>query len=167
MRFKIFWLIFVIILAVLAYFAFPIIKERYFDDVAKKIEFAPKTENSSENENGIGIVDQGNIPLNEPAETTDSAGTLFNVSAADCDNECQNFKDSATNLKYCQQVCGLSPTTNNSSCENKTELEKDYCLKDLAVSKKDFKICDQIKDGGIKKTCRNRITEDIIESQTN
>ena len=50
MRFKIFWLIFVIVLAILIYFALPIARERYFNNDAKKIEIAPQNENSPENE---------------------------------------------------------------------------------------------------------------------
>jgi hypothetical protein len=158
MKLKLFLLILVLILAILAYFAFPIIKERYFNDATKKIEFAPKNEN--------GIADQNIIPTNEPIKTIDATGTLPNINASDCDNECKNFKDN-TNLTYCQEVCGLATVKNDSDCTNKTNLEKDYCLKDLGINKKDFQICDQIQDAGIKKTCQNRITEDIIESQTN
>ncbi len=161
MRFKIFWLIFVIVLAILIYFALPIARERYFNNDAKKIEIAPQNENSPENE----IENQNIIPVNEPAEKIDVAGTLPNIGAKDCDNECQNFKDNVKNLTYCQEVCGLSLTKNDANCENKTSLEKDYCLKDLGIAKKDFKICDQIQDSEIKKTCKNRITEDIIEDQ--
>lgn len=162
MKFKIFWLLFIIVLAVLTYFAFPIIKERYFNDATKKIEFAPKDENQKIKDEPT---DQVNIPNNETASKIDATGTLPNINATDCDNECQNFKDNAKNLTYCQEVCGLTPIKNDTDCANKTGLEKDYCLKDLGIAKKDFKLCDQIQDVGIKKTCQNRITEDIIENQ--
>jgi hypothetical protein len=165
MKFKIFWLIFILALAVLAYFAFPIIKERYLNDATKTIEIGPKAENIPEIENGVA--NQDTTPTNEPIKNIDATGTLPNISAKDCDNECQNFKNNAKNLTYCQEVCGFSLVKNDSDCVSKTNLEKDYCLKNLGIAKKDFKICDQIQDAGIKKTCQNRITEDIIESQTN
>jgi hypothetical protein len=66
-------------------------------------------------------------------------------------------------LEYCQQVCGISPIKEVSGCDGKSNLEKDYCLKDLAVSKKDASICKQIADANIELTCKNRITQDILE----
>jgi len=32
----------------------------------------------------------------------------------------------------------------------------------LAITKKDFSICNQIVDAKVKKTCKNRITEDLL-----
>ena len=101
---------------------------------------------------------------NVPLEKTN----LTEVSSKDCDNNCKNFTNSKE-LKYCQEVCGLVPTQEeskkNKGCDTLTDLEKDYCLKDGAVNAKDFKICEEIEDTGIQKTCRNRITEDILDSQ--
>jgi hypothetical protein len=175
MKFKIFTLLFVIALTILGYFAYPILKSRYFDENKSIIKIEPpdnanqsvpdslknigtNQENSSDNKNpdDTGLTPSGN---------SSEAPSLTNITPAYCNSECSAFENDPKYLRYCQQVCGLSPTTNNSSCENKTELEKDYCLKDLGIAKKDFQICNQIQDAGIKKTCQNRITEDIIENQ--
>jgi len=166
MKFKFFLITLIISLGVFAYFAFPIINERYFSTETKKIEIVPQPEYAPETDNGIADHDQGLVPINEPIEQIDATGTPPNIKATDCDNSCQSFKNDVKNLTYCQEVCGLAPVKNDSDCGDKTELEKDYCLKDLGVAKKDFRLCDQIQDDGIKKTCQNRITEDVIEYQS-
>jgi len=101
---------------------------------------------------------------NIPIEKTN----LTEVSSKDCDNNCKNFTDSEK-IKYCQEVCGFAPakkeTPKKEGCDALSDLEKDYCLKDFAISKKDLTICEKIEDSGIQKTCRNRITEDILDSQ--
>lgn len=163
MKSKIFLLIFIIILGILAYFGYPIIKNRYFSNEPKIIQ----SELSGQESNIEARID------------TDIAGEIksdfidITIQPSDCDNECSEFQKSEE-LEYCKQVCGLS-NANLENIENKTQtncnnvsgLQKDYCLKDLAIQNKDFSACDQINDSGIKKACKNRITEDIIESQTN
>jgi len=102
-----------------------------------------------------------NVNSNDNNNTTD----LKEVTSKDCGNDCVKFKDNAASYKYCQQVCGDTPASQKSSeeeCASLAGLEKDYCLKDLAISKKDFVICNKIQDAKIKKVCKNRITEDLI-----
>ena len=155
--------ILIIALASLAYFGYPIIKTHYLSNGPKTITNGPaQQEPSSEN-----VV--ANAPNAEGA--TKSSTIDATVLPSDCDNECKNFQN-ADALRYCRQVCGLpivdqqgvviQPATD---CGSVSGLQKDYCLKDSAVKNKDFKACDQISDSGIKKTCKNRITEDIMESQ--
>jgi len=101
--------------------------------------------------------------------TNAETDTFLDVTTQDCDNNCKSFSD-AEDLKYCQNVCGLSKpkktVSKSSDCAAiEDSLEQDYCYKDLAISKKDMKICDNIGDTNIKKTCTNRITEDIIDAQ--
>jgi hypothetical protein len=90
---------------------------------------------------------------------------LLEIYPEDCRNGCKDFKNS-DEKKYCLQICGLSEESKEPDDEDCTSLsgfEKDYCLKDLAVSKGDFAICEKIEDSGILKTCRNRIAEDILD----
>ncbi|HOF42940.1 MAG TPA: hypothetical protein PLF30_03735 [Candidatus Moranbacteria bacterium] len=90
---------------------------------------------------------------------------LTEVFPEDCENLCKDFKNSEEK-EYCRQICGLSENNKKSDkkdCSSLSGLEKDYCLKDLAVKKTDFKICEEIEDSGILKTCRNRIAEDILD----
>lgn len=118
--------------------------------------------NFNQNDNANSNINQnGNTNLNE--NTNAPARSEFN--SKDCDNDCKRFKSNAEDFKYCQQVCGDLPVTKKSSaedCANLTGDEKDYCLKDLGVSKKDFTFCNQIQDSKIKKVCKDRITEDLL-----
>ncbi len=160
MKFKIFFLILIIALGTLAYFGYPIIKNRYFGNKTVKINNEPIQQESNQQS-------QNNT---EKGVTSNTIG--ITVLPFDCDNECANFQKSEE-LKYCKQVCEIPETNpegeiiqpNATDCTNASGLQKDYCLKDSAIKNKDYKACDQISDAGVKKTCKNRITEDIIESQ--
>ena len=180
MKLKIFFLILIIALVALAYFGYPIAKNRYFNNSSKIIKnnetanqnpFA--TDNATNNYTDTNpfsdSVPSGNN--SESEEEIKSSSIDATISSSDCENECLKFQESEK-LKYCKQVCGLpeidqygteiKPTTD---CANATGLEKDYCLKNEAIKNKDFKACEEINDSGIKKTCKNRVMEDIIESQ--
>lgn len=161
---KIFSLFFLIILGIFVYFGYPIIKNRYFNDKPKIIQNETPAEETDFNIPEEKIDNEGEIK-------SDSIG--ITISPSDCNNECSNFKKE-NELEYCRHACGLSnfeqeDAKNQSStdCTVISGLQKDYCLKNLAIEKKDYKMCDQINDSGIKKTCKNRVTEDIIESQKN
>ena len=112
-------------------------------------------EKQSENNTPAGTQQEsGTEPLVE--ETPSSNQTM-------CDNECEGIS-AETDLKYCRQVCGLEEIKAPlGDCSDLTGIEKDYCLKDLAVSKKDMSFCEPVADAKIKATCQNRITEEIID----
>ena len=118
--------------------------------------------NSNQNENTNGNANQNeNTNLNTNTNSPDRA----ELNAKDCDNDCARFKSNTENYKYCQQVCGDTPISKKNSAEDCANLsgdEKDYCLKDLAISKSDYTFCNQIQDSKIKKVCKDRITEDLI-----
>lgn len=112
--------------------------------------------------------DQETIKTSEPERESQ-----FEISRNDCNNECKNYKTIEKN-QYCKQVCGLesslvNPPNNEEipekNCENLSGLEKDYCWRDQAISETNFEKCKKIQDGNIFKQCKNRITEDIIDSQ--
>lgn len=165
---KILLTFFLFAIAGLAYWGCPIVKKRYFTNV----------ETPSENQGKNAAPEQPQNNNQEPAapesadENVQSQASeekpvnFLDVAAKDCDENCKQFKADPEELKYCSQICGLEPIRKNiTDCDNLEDLEKDYCLKDLAVSKKDFKTCDQIEDANIKKTCVNRVTEEILNSQ--
>lgn len=199
---KIFILLFLILLIAGGYYAYPIIKNRYFSNVSKpkqtqeqesleKINSQSTSleENIDESENNNQVSDSKNDTLNfsesekkflsgEKTENADSktiidvnernvadGKTLAHITTEHCDNECAAFSLSLELLEYCQQVCGIAPIKTVSSCDNKTIIEKDYCLKDLAITKNDSSLCENIADANIKLTCKNRILQDIIENQ--
>jgi len=100
--------------------------------------------------------------------TPDESNNFLDVSKTDCENSCKEFTD-PEDLKYCQQICGLTPIKKDikekKGCAALSDLEKDYCLKDLAINTKDIQVCTEISDTDVQKTCKNRIAQDLIESQ--
>lgn len=162
-------IVIIIILAILgavSYFVYPIVKERYFTEEAGQeteagIEIKIKPgEISEEEEQADAVSDQ---PVEEEVELQE----IPNISDGDCDNECENYKDSGEKLLYCQEVCGLKkPKAPADSCDDKSGLEKDYCLKDKAINEQDFEICEKISDATIKKTCQNRIAEELLDESS-
>ncbi len=126
----------------------------------------PSTTNNISNNNQVAdpTTDDNAVDESTPAETNN----YIDISRSDCDSQCKNFIDS-TELKYCQQICGLTPIKKNAEekkgCDALSDLDKDYCLKDLAIAKKDIEICKQIDDTNVLKTCKNRIAQDLLESK--
>ncbi len=98
------------------------------------------------------------------------------ISRNDCDNQCKNYTE-ISKLEYCKQVCGLismEKTKGNENskaddvgkaCEEFIGIKKDYCWRDQAIDETNFEKCKKIKDGNVYKQCKNRITEDIADSQ--
>jgi hypothetical protein len=184
MKSKRFLPIFVILLAVLAYFGYSLAKKRYFSS-------SPQTvldKDAKENKNNKEAESQASLQGGLKEEIT-SDSIKITIGPSDCDNECSKFKKEAE-LEYCRQVCGIETyydysesddegqdessdengnDSNDSSgdCDDEKGLEKDYCLKDNAIDEGNFRMCDLISDAGIKKTCQNRITEDLLEQQQN
>jgi len=169
---KITLLLFALASLVLAYFAYPIIKNRYFKSEVKEVI---KIDNKKSNDNKMlnsNNTFEENLEITNPNETEDTtkdkideSEDIENISAKDCDNECENFKDNSADLKYCQDICDLSPIKESENCENLPSKEKDYCFKNQAIAKIDLKICDLISDSTIKSACKNRVTEELLEQQ--
>ena len=91
--------------------------------------------------------------------------TLAHITPEHCDNDCTAFKIDLKLYEYCQQACGISPVQKVTTCDDKKGLEKDYCLKDLAIGRTDISLCENIQDANIVQSCKNRIMQDIIENQ--
>ncbi len=165
-------LIYFIAFAGIAYFAFPIIKNRYFtkDTPAPAepttTEIPQNTTQSNNNEQGSTNTANENISDTTTDEDLDSPEqtSFLDVTRKDCDNNCKNFTD-PDELKYCRQFCGLTTSKKiKDGCNNLQDLEKDYCLKQEAIDKSDIKICGSIEDINIKKSCQNRLNEDALDS---
>lgn len=104
--------------------------------------------------------------IESPQETTSPENSNFyiNVTPPDCTRECEPYKYDEKELEYCKNVCGLSPrTSENINCNDLSNLQRDYCIKDHAISEKDQKLCESIADNNIKTTCETRIQEDFLE----
>jgi hypothetical protein len=158
-------IIFIIAAAAVLYSAYGVVKKRYMATNTKLLDLNNgETQTSTDNPVGDQSVDTQAVSPSEIDNTAPTNGQP-NVQSADCDNNCANFKDNADNLKYCQEVCGDRPVTpkdSESQCDSLTGLAKDSCWRDLAVSKKDFAICDKISDAKLKKVCKNRVTEEVL-----
>lgn len=166
------FIIFAIAVLTLAYFGAPIVKDRYAGEKSAS-ESTTKTPETTDDLNADEQVDETADQADNADENADSEDiviedSFLDILPSDCDNECKNFTD-PEDLTYCKQVCGIATedeTTKKDSCEAiEDDLQRDYCFKNLAISKTDPKICDQIFDTNIKKTCVNRITEDIVDTQ--
>lgn len=160
--------VFLVALVTLGLLAYPSFKQRYLTE-----EKTAKTEKNSDNfddqlpnsNEDLSDLEGELIDESENGVEESQEDMFLEVLEADCKNECKNFQD-PEDIAYCKNVCGLVETKKNvTGCDALEDLEKDYCLKDLAISKTDEKICDQIEDSGIKKTCKNRLIEDIIDKQ--
>jgi hypothetical protein len=143
-----------------------VVKNRYFSSKENSVEMKDsETQNSTDNQTGDQTAgDQVSTPTEIDSATPTNGQP--DIQSADCDNDCANFKNNENDLKYCREVCGdrpVAPKDSESQCENLSGLEKDSCWRDLAVSKKDFAVCDKISDMKLKKVCKNRVTEEILD----
>jgi hypothetical protein len=170
--------IYFIMAAIVIFFAYGTVKNRYFPSEEKKTESAlPNAEQPSAttpdvNSSGDPAVEenqdnseQSSDQANADAQKAAAEGSHLYVTSKDCDKNCDKWKDNADDLKYCQEVCGIIPATQKGSkdeCSSLEGLEKDYCLRDVAVSKTDIDICEEIKDARVKKVCKSRIVEDLL-----
>ncbi len=163
--------IFSVIAIVILGSAYKILKQQYSDGITQKetpaLDYLNLDE-TTEDETKDSIGDSG-LELEEESEPEAKEDANINnelyltVTNKDCAEKCSAFKEDAENFKYCRNFCGLNPINKKiTSCDSLEELEKDYCFKDLAITKKDFTACENIVDSGIKKTCKNRVTEEVL-----
>jgi len=163
------------VLAGISYLLYPIIQQRYFQSAENSIIIHPDTDNPdpeiipppSQNEIGTEAALTNGIEEATQQDNLKKNGEIFRqITSENCNNECTELF--GAELEYCKEVCGLKVTQEASGdCAGSDGLEKDYCLKDLSIIKKDFTICKQIKDANIKLVCKNRIIEDNIDNALN
>ena len=157
--------IYIIAAAAVLYFAYGVVKNRYFKTDKNNVGTTNSEMQDQINQSADGtenINQESNVP-ESAVPVTENGQPVFE--SADCASDCARFKDIPDGLKYCQEVCGdrpVTPKNSASQCENLAGLEKDGCWRDLAVSKKDFSVCDKISDAKLLKVCRNRVTEEVL-----
>lgn len=106
-------------------------------------------------------------PIPEEAPVEEERTFIDIAPQTDCSNDCQEHQGDQEKYDYCRTVCGFTiedgvvkpPTSTD------PELSQDYQKKDTAVNEKDIQKCQDINDENIKKTCRARVTEDMLEAQ--
>ena len=169
---------FLIAVITIAYFGYSTFKSRYQNETEteESIEIGnDAAENEIETENLLGDEDEEDADWDKEELTAEEEldeddeeeliDEFLEVSAEDCEKECSTYKEDE-DVKYCRQVCGLVDAGNppaDGACDALSGLERDYCLKDLAVKNKDLSQCGKITDKNVAKTCNNRIWEDILE----
>lgn len=90
---------------------------------------------------------------------------LEKIIAEDCKRDCEN-KKGEEDYQYCLEICGLREPSSSDNCEELSGLAKESCYKDKAISEKKFEFCDKISDNNLKEACKNRVSEEIIDSAT-
>ena len=164
---------------IVGYFAYTVFSKRESDLIetstsptTQKDQPSASESTDSSNKPQENIIDNllndENTQENTTAEnietTTENANIYINVTPPDCMRECEPYKYDKKELKYCQNVCGISENTSANDCDKLKDLDKDYCYKSRAIEKKDASVCDSISDTAIKRTCKNRVQEDILEN---
>ncbi|MGW8184733.1 MAG: hypothetical protein ACWGHO_01310 [Candidatus Moraniibacteriota bacterium] len=164
MKNKILITVYLLIVGGVIYFAYPVIKSRYF----QSSEDTSTQEESNENEKSLFNNSSNSEDEDEsddiPDESTVPDDVFIEVDAEDCEDNCEQFED-AEDKKYCQEYCGLNnneSTASTDDCEKLEDLEKDYCYKNQALAKKDFSLCKKIVDKKLLESCKTRLTEEII-----
>lgn len=120
---------------------------------------------NSEDSSGSSAGDNTTSSLDVNKTNADGGQMLAHITTQHCNDDCKAFANQLDLFEYCQQVCGITPVKKVSNCDGKDGIEKDYCLKDLGITKDDTSICGQISDANVKNTCKNRVLQDIIEQQ--
>lgn len=172
-------IIFLIIFCIVGYFAYTVFSKRESDliettpsSTTQKDQPSASESTDSSNESQENIIEnllndettQENTSVENTETTTENTNIYINVTPPDCMRECEPYKYDEKELKYCQNVCGISEDVSTNDCDKLKDLEKDYCYKNQAVEKKDASICDNISDTAVKRTCKNRIQEEILEN---
>ncbi len=176
MKPKIIIAIYILMAIVLIAFGYSIIKERYFDEKTttpgEKIIDRPSESDNETNageektENGEENSKNGKEDENEEDDSVPEEEAFVEIKTAHCKNRCADFGD-ADELEYCRQICGLvvQQPDKTENCPNLEGLDADYCWKNKAVAAKDFKLCEKIQDAGVKKSCKNRVSEEIFNGE--
>ncbi|NTW29699.1 MAG: hypothetical protein HGA33_00280 [Candidatus Moranbacteria bacterium] len=140
----------------------------------------PLPRDSGDDMNEVGKdadVDEDAADEEELIKETEEETSFLDISSTDCTKRCAGYD--GDDFEYCQEVCGLSAddpgyheedddrSTDDKvsdDCDGKSGLALDYCRKDTAVANGNLSACTGISDTGIRKACRNRIAQDLMES---
>lgn len=173
------FLIFILVLAlvVVGGFSYKVFGDRYLKKTSEMpaelnknanstSKFGKNSNSSAENTDSTVLdgTDNDNAAESQNSNENGATGDVSKIGPKDCENRCVDFKGG--DLDYCREICGLNQKNSNASsgdCSDRSGLTKDYCLRDLGIEKRDFKFCDQIADAKVKKNCRDRITEDMLD----
>lgn len=167
MKGKILLAISLFIILSLAFFAYPVIKNRYFQ--SGNISTDEENTASEKNKKNIFFGDSKNTSDidndtdNTPDDSAIDEDIFIEIEPEDCEDNCSQFED-VEDKKYCLNYCGLGEVMITYQCEDLVDLEKDYCYKDQALAEKNYDFCKKIVDKRLMEACQNRLTEELINS---
>ncbi len=89
---------------------------------------------------------------------------MANITAADCDNNCEDWKDDDEALEVCFEICGFNTEEEEDigNCEEMEDTEADICFRRKAITEKNDSYCEKIVDDDLRANCRNRVVEELI-----
>lgn len=124
------------------------------------------TETQSGSQSGSGSNNPADQANENQANQDSNVRTSVEIGNHDCDEQCENRKGTDS-YKYCLEVCGLSSPNEelnqqNDNCDSFSGFDRDVCLKNKAIKEKNDSSCQEISDEQLKKSCINRVLEEIL-----
>lgn len=166
---SIFLLVVFLVFLALAYFTYPIVKERYFKEKDTLPITNDNPDNSTKQKGDISNnqkneeIDKVKAPTEDEFVSKEEITSFGEINKEDCANGCTSF-ETEKEKDYCLKVCNSDQEIKDiGECATKEGLEKDFCHKILGIENKDFDECKKIKDTNIRETCINIVAEKILE----
>ncbi len=159
-------IIFLVVAGAVIYFAYGVFKNRY-QNLKKEPREHRKYEEPKDGETGSTenrLAEEENFSSASDIEFEKEEKPV--IENTDCQNDCRKYKGNEFQYRYCQEVCGDRPAIPKDSeeqCKTLSGLAENSCWRDLAISKKDPDICENITDLQLKKACRNRVIEELLD----
>lgn len=158
--------VFIVTAIILAIWGYTVFKDRNSNVADTKVQQEKSSPAKNENDNAIDSTNENSTPREDENEVIiPEVAPLVDIKREDCLDGCKRFSK-GKELVYCQQFCGLNKVQSEvSDCNVLSGLEKDYCFKEQAIKQQDFKICEKIADKGIRRSCSDRLTDDLLDKQ--
>lgn len=152
-------------LAIAAVVILLLLRTRQISDSDSEPKKNPVEENTSKTKSANNILEDG-----ETADSPESPVADTNkapeepVSQSDCETECSGY-DTEKYKIACLEECALSGTSQKESdCASLSGSAKDSCWKEKALTEKNFSACDNIASANLRKSCQDRLTEELLDS---
>lgn len=92
---------------------------------------------------------------------------MANITAADCENNCEDWKEDDEDFEICFEICGFKTEEEEDNedignCEEMEDTEADICFRRKAIAEKNDSYCEKIVDEDLRKNCRDRVLEELL-----
>jgi hypothetical protein len=153
------------VLAITAVAIFLLLRTRQISDSDSGPKKNPAEENTLKTESASNILKEGESADSPESATAESAESKEPVSQSDCENECSGY-DTEKYKTACLEECNLTKVSKEESdCAQLSGTAKDSCWKEKALKEKNFSTCDNIASVSSKKSCQDRLTEELLDSE--